>query len=129
MERPLKKSVGDDLGWTMNIEEMSHSAGFDYPVFIWSFDGPDGWTGGVLRAWAPQGIIVFTGRGQVLIFDSLEAVLKEIEPYGWGEPLHIDEVFQDVMETRKKIPAPNKEEAVRIFEELRKKWTSLIVSG
>ena len=130
MERPLKKRVSAEADWAVKIVEMPHVSGISYPVFEWSFVREDGLRGGELRAWPLQGILVFQDRrgSMDFPFETVEGALGKIDEYGWGEPPHIDEVFQDIRETKKKFLAKSLEEAKQIFEELRQKWENLTTS-
>ncbi len=128
MQRPLEKRVSEELNWLMSVLEMPHDSGTSYPVFQWTFGAKDGIKGGTLRAWPFQGILVLDVRGDEEKFDTTLSVLKRIDEYGWGEPSHIDEVLQDIQETKSKFPTRNIEEAQQIFEELRQKWQTLATS-
>jgi len=129
--RPLVKRVGGDAEWHISVREMPHKAGFSYPVFEWSFGRKDGIRGGELRAWPLQGHLVFTDRRESRDwkFTELEEALAKIDEYSWGEPPHIDEVFQDVLNTKKQLPAENVGAAKAIFEELWQKWEALATSA
>jgi len=110
---------------------MPTEQGPSYPVFEWSYGFEDGIRGGELHAWPSHGgSLVFQSRREDYSqkFQSVKEALKGIEEYGWGKPPHIDEVFQDIIELQKKIPADTIEEAERIFKELRRKWESLATS-
>ena len=134
MKRPLEKRVNADLQWIMSVVEMPTNDGTSYPVFEWSFGAEDGLRGGELRAQPLQGILVFeTRRGDSIngercpwTFDSIEQVLEYVDHFGWGEPPHIDEVFQDILNAQKKFPVKGKEDTEQIFQELRRKWEDLV---
>jgi len=128
MQRPLEKRVDESLGWIMSIREMSHTSGVPYPVFEWSFGQGDGFRGGELRAWPILGTLVFRDRreSEDWPFESVEKALAKVDEYGWGEPPHIDEVFQALLEARNQLPAKNKEDAERIFNELRQRWQGFL---
>ncbi|PIR01888.1 MAG: hypothetical protein COY73_01195 [Candidatus Nealsonbacteria bacterium CG_4_10_14_0_8_um_filter_37_14] len=128
MQRPLEKQVSDEFNWFMGVQEMPHTSGISYPVFEWSFGAKDGIKGGTLRAWPFQGILVFEVRGEEEKFDSIKIALKSINEYGWGEPPHINEVLQDILETKSKFPVRDIEEAKQVFKELRQKWQTLVAS-
>lgn len=127
MERPLKKRVSDALGWSMWLEELPHTSGLSIPVFRWSFGSKGESIGGDLRVFPHHGILTFQSRRSSIEgrFESVEKILAQIDKYGWGEPPHIDEVFQDAQDASVKVRAGDKEAAEQIFEELRQKWQTV----
>ena len=128
-----EKQVEGKRGWIMSVLEMPTTQGPSYPVFEWSYGSKDGIRGGELHAWI-HGILVFEDRRPIDMpeggwkFKSVEEALSKINEYGWGRPPHIDEVFQDVIEAKKKLAASTKEETEKIFQELREKWKALVTS-
>lgn len=131
MQRPLEKRVGPGLDWRMAVREMSHVSGVRYPVFEWSFGGEDGLRGGELRVWPLQGMLIFQDRRQSTDwkFQSIEKALAKINEYGWGEPPHIDEIFQDAITAHQKLQVEgvgSREEVEQIFQTLRAKWMILV---
>lgn len=129
-----EKPTEEKLGWIMNIRDMSTATqGFSYPVFEWSYGLKRGIRGGELRAWPQNGMLVFEDRrGPTDMpkggwkFNSVEEALAKINEYGWGEPPHIKEIFQDILGLKKKIPFKNREDAEKTFKELKEKWQVLI---
>lgn len=140
-------AVKQEFDWYMSVKDMPHQAGFSYPVFEWSFGQKDGFRGGELQAWAPQGILVFQDRrdialtveerqshpvdedGHTMKFDpdqSEKLIHILTEGYGWGEPPHFREILQDVTEAKAKFPVDSKEKAEKIFAELKEKWGVLV---
>jgi hypothetical protein len=115
------------MGWHMSVREMPHKEGFSYPVFEWSYGAKDGIRGGELRAWPLQRALVFeTRRGEGPYgFDTVEEVMETISKYGWGEPPHIKEVWETIME----LPHPDFKDIKlikKISAELNQKWEALL---
>ncbi|MFH0788788.1 MAG: hypothetical protein V2B13_14405 [Pseudomonadota bacterium] len=123
MDRPLKQSI--EGTWRCEVKDMPHGGGFSYPVLCWSFVAANGFVGGTLETWAPHGLFVFKSRGEETKYDKLEDLLFSLIEFAWGEPPHLDDVFKDILETRSKMPVKSKEEAIKIFTDLRTKWLRL----
>ena len=132
MDRSLEKEkqASTELNWIMSVRKIPHKKGFFIPVFEWSFGYKNGIRGGELRAWPLHGNLVFKARRESLDhkFESIEGALEKVDEYDWGKPPHIDEVFQDLLEIKERLPIKSLEEANQILEELKKKWEALIVS-
>lgn len=132
-----EKTTESKPGWNMSVRTAPTIHNISYPVFEWSYGFKDGIRGGELRVWISSGIFVFEDRRHPIEmpqegwkFDSVEKALAKIEDeYGWGKPPHINEVFQDIIEVRKKFPMGSKEEAEKIFGELQKKWEGLLTTA
>jgi len=116
------------LTWHLSLKDMPHKGGFSYPVFEWSYGYKDGFRGGELRAWPPQGILVFeTRRGEgPFRFDNIDEAQAKVDEFGWGVPPHLDKVFQDIQATKSKFPVKGLDETVKIFGQLKEKWEALI---
>ena len=132
LSRPLVKRGHSDLDWFMCVREAEHTSGISYSVFEWSFGEEDGMRGGELYAYPIQKMLFFVDRraseSSMSEFKSVEAALTEIDKYGWGEPPHIDEVFQDVLAIQEELQRKGVENSKEIFLSLEEKWMNLITS-
>lgn len=126
LSRPLKKRVDAELGWIMQVHEISHQSGLSFPIFEWHFCS-ELVLAGIVQAWF-QGFFIFQDRrkSSELRFDTVEDLLAKIDTYGWGEPPCIDEIFLDITEVHQIFPVRTKEEAQRILQDLQQRWESLI---
>ena len=127
----LRQRVGAELKWEMSIIEVPHVSGYSYPVFQWNISRKNGLVVGELAARPFPGILFFHNHKGItyLPFSTIKEALGAINKLGKGKPPYIDEVFQDVLETKKKFPIEDSEEAGQVFSKLRKKWESLIADG
>lgn len=130
-----QRAVEEKARWVMGVREMPHKSGITFPVFEWTWQSPNGMKGGELRIW-PQGNIVFKSsrESEEVPYDfDLGIFRKTVEAedsdlHGFGEPPHLEEVFQAVSEAKKKFPAKSKKNTLQIFEELRQKLAAIAAS-
>jgi len=127
-----KAKIKGAAKWVMSVEEMPHGAGFSYPVFKWTWQLLSGLKGGELRIW-PQGRINFKSSREKdeeeydFNLVTLRKVLKtgSSDLCGFGEPPYLEKVFKAVSAARKKFPAKDKDDTIRIFEKLGKKLAAI----
>lgn len=124
MKRPLENRVQGDPGWVMRVQEAVHTSGVAYPVLEWTFSPQGDVSSGVLQFLSLPCTFTFqdSSAADELEFRSVEDALQKIDEHGWGEPPHIDEVFQDIRELQKHFPIQDLEAGREIFVELKRKW-------
>ena len=130
LSRPLMKRGHSDLDWFMRVVELEHVSGIFYPLFEWGFGQENGMRGGELLVSPIHGKLIFQDRREAKpqIFESVEAALSKVDKYGWGEPPHIDEVFETALTTQAKLQKADIKGGMEILLALGEKWDILITS-
>ncbi|KKU82004.1 MAG: hypothetical protein UY09_C0025G0021 [Parcubacteria group bacterium GW2011_GWA2_47_8] len=133
MKSTVAKQAETKAVWVMSICEMPTSEGYSYPVFQWSYVTTLlGLCGGELLAWlSAGGVLVFKDRrgNEPHICKTVECALSIISQYGWVEPPHIREVFQDLKEMQPKFIPENLKNTEEILQQLRERWGRLICTN
>ncbi|MDO8474255.1 MAG: hypothetical protein Q7S62_01815 [bacterium] len=120
------------LGWFMSVQYTHTRIGILCPVFRWAYGIKDGIGGGTLYTSPIHGTLVFQvareDEEDALAFLSVDAALRAIATYGWGEPPHIRDVFTDVTGAHEKFLdiRENREGITEIFTALTEKWKTLV---
>lgn len=132
MERPLRRDSNKSGEWSLAVISRELSDKLTYPMLRWSFGmSPDSLEGRVIAWPFRHGAFTFRiiGEEEQLTFyeDKFEDLLEKIDEQGWGEPPHIDEVFQDMQESSQKLASTRGEPIEQqILDNLRIKWKRFI---